>query len=427
MAARRDSEALRIEPAASRHPVIRFGILRRTAHTCAKFVAAALLLLLVIFAIVETGARLILDPRFGKEPYNIRHERAGRILKPNAVGEYFIKLPSGEVRRTSITISSQGLRNKELGPKRNGEFRILMLGDSFTMGTGLADHETIPIRLEQFLGEQLPDRDITVINGGVGGYGVWQEKILLEERGWPLQPDLVLLQVLMANDVANELRKDEFLLEAYNELDEFFWQLDLAERNLPVNVERWMWRNCRLYQEWVLHRGPRSTIIYGLAQLPFVKAVDFYLPPNSYREHQLESLLVEWYPLLDHGWHSMAKNVIAIRDECKTRGVRFAAFAMPSAHYVDPKAFYYMTMKSGVTAETYDREKDVALPEAMFATKGIPFIPLGAEMRAAGADSSWYALPDPHLTPTGAIRVADMIARHLQELGVLNPRPILAE
>ena len=38
-------------------------------------------------------------------------------------------------------ISSQGIRDREYGPKENDEFRIVTIGDSFTFGTPLPDPE----------------------------------------------------------------------------------------------------------------------------------------------------------------------------------------------------------------------------------------------------------------------------------------------
>ncbi len=85
--------------------------------------------------------------------------------------------------------NSKGLR----GPveytyeKPTGKARILILGDSFTFGDEVSDHETYPY----YLGELLPEAEI--INMGVHGYGHDQMLIYLQEEGVKYRPDIVIL------------------------------------------------------------------------------------------------------------------------------------------------------------------------------------------------------------------------------------------
>ena len=56
----------------------------------------------------------------------------------------------GVPERPGVSISGQGLRDRHFGPKGDDEFRILVLGDSFTFGYCEWEN-TIPQRLEQLL------------------------------------------------------------------------------------------------------------------------------------------------------------------------------------------------------------------------------------------------------------------------------------
>src|SRR5204862_4136075 len=52
---------------------------------------------------------------------------------------------SGMIRGARFTTNSRGLRDREFAvPKPAGVFRIAVLGDSFTEGSGLDDAETCP-------------------------------------------------------------------------------------------------------------------------------------------------------------------------------------------------------------------------------------------------------------------------------------------
>jgi len=113
-----------------------------------------------------------------------------------------------------VTMNSQGFRGRETDiPKPPGRFRIVTIGDSLTLGWGVADNETFSARLEQFLHKSFPQRNVDVVNLGVGGYDTRQEVTLLRRHVNELEPDLVLVG-FYSNDVPDGL-DDEKALTAY--------------------------------------------------------------------------------------------------------------------------------------------------------------------------------------------------------------------
>lgn len=83
--------------------------------------------------------------------------------------------------------------------------RLLFLGDSFTFGPYLANHETYCGLLQK----KYPNKEI--INAGVAGYTITDELSLFQERAKFAEPDLVFLQVL-DNDLFGLffLKRNEF-------------------------------------------------------------------------------------------------------------------------------------------------------------------------------------------------------------------------
>src|SRR4029453_8146836 len=73
---------------------------------------------------------------------------------------------------------------------------IVVLGDSFTQGYGVEEHEAYPRVLEGLLD------GVEVINLGVGGSCPLDYAANFEEVGRAYEPDLVLVG-LMANDVSD--------------------------------------------------------------------------------------------------------------------------------------------------------------------------------------------------------------------------------
>jgi lysophospholipase L1-like esterase len=107
--------------------------------------------------------------------------------------------------RVPIAINSRGLRDREMAPaKPPGTVRILVVGDSFTYGSGVTGEETYPKRLERLLAERVGVR-VEVINAGVSGYGTVHEAAFLRAEGWGYEPDVLVLQMFPQNDLDDNL------------------------------------------------------------------------------------------------------------------------------------------------------------------------------------------------------------------------------
>ena len=104
-----------------------------------------------------------------------------------------------------VTVNAKGLRGPELDyARRPGTARVLYLGDSVTVGYGLASHvESYPYLTAERL-QRMGGGPIETVNGAVNGYSTWQEVGWLEREGIRYQPDLVVLGFVL-NDVAGEL------------------------------------------------------------------------------------------------------------------------------------------------------------------------------------------------------------------------------
>jgi len=101
-----------------------------------------------------------------------------------------------------IEINSKGLRDREIPyEKPAGVFRILVLGDSWTFGSGVAGGAAYPKALERLLEARIPGRRFEVINAGVSAYGTYHELAFFEKEGLMYSPDLVVLGFFAANDI----------------------------------------------------------------------------------------------------------------------------------------------------------------------------------------------------------------------------------
>jgi hypothetical protein len=92
-------------------------------------------------------------------------------------------------------VRADGLREVVL---TGADLRILTLGDSSIFGHALENDDT----LHHALGQSLARRDVAVDVhcGGVPGYSTEQSLVLLEEVGWALEPDLLVIGNLWSDN-----------------------------------------------------------------------------------------------------------------------------------------------------------------------------------------------------------------------------------
>lgn len=154
----------------------------------------AITIALALLALVAVEAYLRLTiPGSSRESiyeYTLSSKRY-KVMKPNAMVVAWGK----ELRTNELGFRDATPR---LAPKRPGEFRIVVLGDSFTVSAGVDYARIYTTLLEQRLKEKHPG--VRVINLAVGGYNVVQYAAVLEEVALGLEPDMVLVALYPEND-----------------------------------------------------------------------------------------------------------------------------------------------------------------------------------------------------------------------------------
>jgi lysophospholipase L1-like esterase len=99
-----------------------------------------------------------------------------------------------EARLMGVTIrtNSRGFRSPEIAEKvEPGVARIAFVGDSITLGWGVAEHETFAQQVVDALASS--GRKVEAFNLGVGNYNTTQELALFRDVGADLKPDIIVL------------------------------------------------------------------------------------------------------------------------------------------------------------------------------------------------------------------------------------------
>ncbi|MCA8943769.1 MAG: hypothetical protein KDB80_14495 [Planctomycetes bacterium] len=143
-------------------------------------------------------------------------------------------------RTCELTTNSDGLRGPELSPRQPGERRVLALGDSLTFGWGVEYDESFPARIGELLAEQRPP--VTVLNGGVPGYGT-REIALAMERAIPrLGPDVLLACIYVGNDFEDDVVVDKVVVDGFL----------MARHKAEVARDSWRVRLAMASRVWLL-------------------------------------------------------------------------------------------------------------------------------------------------------------------------------
>ena len=92
--------------------------------------------------------------------------------------------------------NSQGLRDREFSFERTpGVLRIMMLGDSLTVGWGVNAEATFSKRLESLLNGNGTHAE--VINAGAGNWNTIQEVQYFLTKGYKYRPDIIVLNYFL--------------------------------------------------------------------------------------------------------------------------------------------------------------------------------------------------------------------------------------
>ena len=111
------------------------------------------------------------------------------------------------------TINKLGFRGEmpEI-PKPPDRIRIMSLGDSSFYGFGVNDEETFTVKLRDRLVEA--GLDVDGINAGVAGYSIVQHQVVMDEVGWDLEPDLLVLCNVWSDNTWDTFQDEDLIISA---------------------------------------------------------------------------------------------------------------------------------------------------------------------------------------------------------------------
>jgi hypothetical protein len=349
--------------------------------------ALAVVSLLVALLAAEAGVRFLAPQPVGAASSLLR----GPL---NVPGDHPVRTAEYDV---VVHVNARGFVDREWGPKTGS--RVVVIGDSFVQAA------QVPLEngFGRVLDAALPDAE--VLSMGVPGAGTATALGLLETYALPMDPDVVLLGFLVANDVMNNHPGLE------PKVDKPFYTLRGGEL-VPVAGGA-LWRASHLVR-WVDRTWTTREI--SRARLEAGDGV-----PLELRVYDPDA-----GPVWEEAWTLTDALVGEMARACRDNGVAFGVVLFPDANALHPE-------RRGLRREDADAAwyRAKSLAEAHAPTLDLRPAYLFRDSLLGDGDGDWFFPVDGHWTAAGhrvaaettAPFAADLIGRSASPSSAARPGP----
>ncbi len=294
------------------------------------------------------------------------------------------------------TINPYGFRGKfNLKKKRTGR-RYAVVGDSFTFSFGVKDNETFV----DILNRQNTSPD-TLLNFGVPGFSTDQEFLLIKERVFYFEPQVIIVVVYLGNDLFDNQRA--FPLQADNAKPYFELISDgLRLKNAPVP------RRTKPQSE---SQKDLRTIVLGEGFNPeklIEKFIRRWLLMRLIREAVFgESKKIQFGDRLTPALRLFYAIIAEMHRLCLEKHIELKLVLMPGKSFIERPGSISEQFQNHLRERIWKNRKRI----------GIEVIDLAKMMRTRYQKESrkWFYSHEGHLNPAGHRVVADILASALKK------------
>lgn len=376
---------LSAKTASTQPPRPRAGCLR-TALSRLAIVGVGVM---VSLCLVEIGVRLV-------APQHLQYISAGLFeADPRRIYRLAANF-TGTISTTEFTTEvhtdAQHLReSQDYGPKPEGTYRILVLGDSFTFAAQVPADQAYPKLLQSRLNEADPDHRYEVINAGVGGYGPEQEEIYLETEGLQLEPDLVIVSFFTENDMTDHVDPNVYVEDGrlYTHSE------DSLKTQVLRPIHEWLQGNSHAY---VFLTNRLNTLLWRLGLR------DYWFPPAFMREYDAA---------MQASWAFAQDQLARLIDTAHAAGVQVVIVVIPTAYQADLNLWQQYLQIYALPEEAVDVEHPNRLVAEFAARHDVLLIDLLPSIRREAGPL--YLPLDRHWNAAGHRHAADAIHAFLVE------------
>lgn len=301
--------------------------------------------------------------------------------------------------------NSQGFRDRERAIERGTvRFRALAIGDSQTYGAGVTYDETFAALLESRLREIEPTAE--VLNLGVPGWEPPEELHLLNMYGMQFQPDVVLMNFYVGNDVIR--RRGAYWEQPIVVAGQSYYVHATGNRiHDLISPDRWFLYHhvnyvirigTLLLNRWRQDSAPESD--HGIT----LRTRQGYLQELDERT---DIYLVEEPQEIQFQWEKTRQTLTGFKQVTEERGGKLILVLVPDHIQVDQRLREEFLAARGDAPTRFDFELPQRRLKQWGEANGVATVDLLPAFRAATPAEPLYFETDLHLTAAGHRTVAN--------------------
>jgi hypothetical protein len=341
-------------------------------------------------------------------------ELALRLFYPQQLGIWFetrdglaIHQPNGTIRflNHDIHINSLGMRDQDHAiKKKDGVYRILLLGDSFMEALQVPFEESFPKLLEERL-RKAGLHNVEVINAAVSGWGTEDELAYLTRYGKRLEPNLILVAMTLHNDVSDNLR------------EKFYTLKDGRLQRRPVRIRP-------IVQYWVVQFKAFIASHLHVIQLwrKFWYRADIQNTGRALQQHVMNLLSSTETTTIARGWQLTFAELRAIQSEGRSIGVPTVVVLIPLSLQLSKEKMAKLVAQNSSAQQDIEYQKPQEIMVQFGARQGLEIIDLLPTFRQWGAKrhDQLYLKTDGHWNTSGHSLAAEHVASELRSRGLVG-------
>lgn len=322
-----------------------------------------------------------------------RQTRDGLILLVPSFEVYLQKF------KTHVHTNALGFRDVEHDPENSkGNYRVLLLGDSFMEALQVEFEESFPHLLEKELNKLLSCR-VEVINAAVSGWGTDDAVAYLSRRGMALHPNLILFGTTLHNDISDNLE------------ERYHGREGEVLRPKPVTEASWFRHFNLEVRSYLVSHSHLYQLAYQIWKSSGVAKAGTRLT-----EHVVELMRIEPGATVKDGWW-ITKRLFEEANRLSLQGgAGMAVFPIPLVYQVDDRAYAELLATYHLPGEQFDPNRPRSMLFQILEEEHIPGVDILPEfiryIRESG-EQPLYIRGDGHWNQNGHLVGASAVSRHV--------------
>lgn len=319
----------------------------------------------------------------------------GLTYKPNSS-----TYEKGREYNALYRINSLGLRDEDYGLKQVSTFRILLLGDSFSVSHGMSIDDSLSKQLERSL-QRTANIDgmavnFEVINAAVGGYSPYNYWKALLKWAPIYKPDAVIVGI-SPDDYDSSNAGMKYIIEDGSILGiTRDGEKQIRKRHMITRIRKWLSWNSHFYI--LLRNFFYYNEIVGRLSMRFGK---------NERQTPLQPFIIPQSEYISKSWKASFSYLDNLREAAFNLNIPLFMISIPLKEEIDRARFKYTLSASGLTVSQTDLDQPLNQLMQYCKNRNIPLFDPRQELKMRNIEVRCYFVYDGHWVAEG-IRVASV-------------------